>query len=590
MTTPPFAQIQRLDTELLAGLPEFRISILRNIVLDPIIPYLRYFASLEGLRAVCRFGNYDNIVQEAVGGDTELLGPETDCVLVFQHLETLAPDLARGFPGLSPDQARTECDRIKNVIHTIVSGIRAQTAAIILWHGFELPLNPAFGTLDNQLPEGQGALVHDLNVALRDTLRRQRNAYVVDVNQCRARIGAGQFYDARYWHLAKAPYTLGALRAFAIEVTKFIRALQGRNKKCLVLDCDGVLWGGIVGEDGLSGIQLGTTFPGSCFRDFQQEILNLYHRGVVLALCSKNNPDDVWEVFEHHPDMVLRRHHIAAARINWQDKAANMAELARELRLGLDSFVFVEDNAFEIDLVRQFIPEVTTLHALPGQASGFSGLLASCGLFDVLAISEEDRTRGTAYQADTVRRQLQEASGDMEGFLRSLGMELEVRLADEFTIPRIAQLTQKTNQFNLTTQRYSDEDIRRLSSSDDTDVISVRYRDRFGDAGIVGVCVLRYADSAVTVDSFLLSCRILGRSVEHTFLAQCLLRAQRQGARFAVGRYRPSLKNGQVAKFYSSWGSLSVGQDADEERYQIDLAGPLPAQPEFFHVTSEGVE
>ncbi len=583
---PKFSEIQRLDAALLDGLPALEVAVLRNVVLDPIAPYLRYLAWQAGLRARCRFGEYDNVVQEAVGGAPELLGAGTDVVLVFLQLETLSWDLARRFPCLGADEVRAEVARIGALVADVAAGIRRQTPAMILWHGFETPVHAALGILDGQRQDGQGAVVHELNGMVREVLRQHRNAYWVDLNACLARVGAGGFYDARYWHAAKAPYALEALREVAVEDMKYVRALKGRARKCLVLDCDGVLWGGVVGEDGMAGIALGTTAPGSAYREFQQEAVNLYHRGVVLALCSKNEAADVWEIFDRHPDMVLRREHVAAARINWTDKATGLRELAQELNLGLDSFVFVDDSDFEVDLVRQVLPEVATIHLPSGKASEYRSILAGCGLFDTLTLSEEDRARGASYQAEAARRRLQADTGDLGSYLRSLEMRLEIALADPFAIPRVAQLTQKTNQFNLTTRRYSEEDIRRLADSPGADVISLKYRDRFGDSGIVGVCILRYDGDQAEFDTLLLSCRVLGRAVEVAFLAQCLVRARTHGALGATARYRPTAKNAQVRDFYAAHGFAASGTDPDGTTYRLDLRGRLVTAPGDFRIDS----
>jgi FkbH-like protein len=509
-------------------------------------------------------------------------------VLIFHRLETAVPRLAFDYAGLSATDLKDEMLRVGTAVAQIVAGVRRQTGAMILWQAFEQPLYPALGVLDGQQRgEGQSGTIQALNDAIAQALASTRNAYLVDLNRCIARIGGKDFYDARYWHAAKAPYALAGVREIAVENIKYIRALKGRARKCLVLDCDGVLWGGTIGEDGMSGIQIGASFPGSAFLEFQQEVLNLAHRGVLIALCSKNNADDVWEVFEKHPDMILRRHDVAAARINWTDKAANLNEIARELNIGLDSLVMMDDSQFEVDLIRQFVPEVTSVALPAGRPSEYRGILASCGLFDTLTLSAEDRARGAAYQAETARRQLQSETGDMASFLRSLEMMLEIREADNFALPRVAQLTQKTNQFNLTTQRYSEEDVRRFRDREDADVVYLRYRDRFGDAGIVGVCILRYERDAALIDSLMLSCRVLGREVEGAFLRFCLARAARRGAVRAVGIYRPTAKNMQVKDFYLRQGFVRSDSDSSGDRFECDLTQETEAPTELFRIETD---
>jgi len=556
---PPLPEIEALlSTPQARELQQLRLAVLRNITVEAIEPYLRYLAHAQGFNAEVKFGGFDQLMQEAVGGARDLLLPDLDAVLVFAYLSQLSQAVATGFAGLSKEQLAQETERLRVYFEEVVQGIRRQTDAMILWHGLEPPLHPALGIRDAQLPDGQSATVARLNDLLRTTLTGLPNAFLVDMAGCLARVGAPEFYDDRFWHLARAPYSRLALAHIAGEDFKFLRALKGRAKKCLVLDCDNTLWGGIVGEDGLKGIQLGKDHPGSVFSEFQKEIVSLFHRGVIIALCSKNNEADVWEVFDRHPDMLLKREHIAAWRINWEDKPANLRALAAELNIGLDSMVYVDDSEFEAGLVRRELPEVHTLCLSGEQRLRSRAVLASCGLFDAPRLTEEDRHRGRMYQADAGRRRARSQSTDLESYCRTLAMRLEIGRGDEFTIPRIAQQTQKTNQFNLTTRRYSEADIARFVASPEHDVLWVRVSDTFGDLGIVGVCILRYDGEQADIDTFLLSCRALGRGVEARFLAEALQVARSRGARTVTGRYLKTGKNAQTEGFYAGHGFQEI--------------------------------
>lgn len=578
-----YSQIQgELNAERMAALPPFRTAVLRNVVIEPIEPYLRYLAYQVGSNLRCEFSEYDNVFQEAVGGHKGILNGHIDCVLVFIKLDNLSWDLARRFASLPPERIEGEKERIKAFITSVLTGIRKQTAALILWGGFELPIHPSLGIVDYQQKSGQTACVTELNQFLRDALQAHKNAYVLDLNGCLARVGAKNFYDPRYWHIGKAPYSREALEEISNEVFKYIRPLKGKNKKCLVLDCDNVLWGGIVGEEGLGGIKLGRTYPGSAYCEFQQEILNLYHRGVVLALCSKNNAEDVWEVFRQHPDMLLRKEHIAAAQLNWRDKVTNLRQIAADLNLGLESFVFLDDSPFEIGQVRQYLPEVEVVQLPLDRAVEYRDIVAAGGWFDTLTISEEDKQRGAMYRAEAARKELQMQSQDLEGYYSSLEMVLEIRFADQFSIPRIAQLTQKTNQFTLTTRRYSDAQIQELSQSDSADVIYLQLKDRFGESGLTGVCILKYDGDRALIDSFLLSCRVLGRGVEDAFLVQCMNRAKWRGCASAIGEYRPTAKNDQVKDFYSERHFKPVTTVNGIRCFELDLAAFEETEPSFF--------
>ncbi|MGA3207405.1 MAG: HAD-IIIC family phosphatase [Syntrophales bacterium] len=586
-----YADIQEaVSAEKYRTLPPLRLSILRNVTLEAIEPYLKYLAIQEGFRAEIGFGEYAGMFSEAAGGAPHLLNKDTHCVIVFLHLETISGDLVHNLAGLSSERVEEEKQRVKGYVGGVLAGIRRQTAATILWHSFEMPVYPALGIADYQSENYQMAVIAELNSFLRQALRDAGQAYYVEMNTCLARIGSRNFYDKRYWHIGRAPYSRAACREIAWEDFKFIRAALGRNKKCLILDCDNTLWGGIVGEDGLAGIKLGLTYPGSMYREFQQEILNLYHRGIILALCSKNNQDDILEVFRNHPDMVLKEEHIATYRINWEDKVTNIRQIAEDLNIMLDSMVFVDDSDFEIGLVRQMLPEVKTILLPAGKSVEYREILASSGLFDMLTISAEDRERGAMYRAETKRKKLATIYTDMDSYYKSLEMEVVIRMADDFSIPRISQLTKKTNQFNLTTRRYSELEVKEMANQTDVDVLYLALSDLFGDSGIVGVAILRYRDEEALIDSFLLSCRILGREVENVFLSHCLKLARFRGSRSVIGQYLATSKNMQVKDFFPRRGFRVVEEDEQKSKAIYDFLKPDYSIPTFFKSVKSDVD
>ncbi len=586
---PTLAEIEdRLSAPEIGDLPRMRLAVLRNVTMESIQGYLQYMAYELGFRADVAFGGFDNLVQEALGGAPELLHRDLDAALVFAPLPALSTLLDTGFSALSPAQVEEEVARLVALFGTVVRGIRKQSNAMILWHGLEAPLYPAMGIQDAQLACGQLAVVARLNEGLRLALSSVDNAYLVSMETCLARIGARQFYDLRYWQLARSPYSRLALAEIAREDFKYLRALKGRARKCLVLDCDNTLWGGIVGEDGLEGIKLGSGHPGSAFVEFQREVLSLHRRGVILAICSKNNEADVMEVFERHPDMVLKPEHIAAWRINWRDKAGNLRDIAAELNIGIDSLVFADDSPFEADLARSMVPEVQVLQLPPARPSDYRWILAACGAFDLPRITDEDRKRGALYQAESGRQRERAKCSDLESYCRSLEMKLHIGRADAMSIPRIAQQTQKTNQFNLTSRRYSDADIRSFSESPDHEVLWLRVADKFGDMGIVGTCVIRYQGDEAVVDTLLLSCRALGRGIEGRFLAEAMHLARRRGTQRILGQYIPTAKNSQVEEFYAGQGFVPTPRKAGEgDWFVLDLKQvPAPGGGGFAEVRS----
>ena len=573
-----------LNRAKLDQLPKLDISVLRNVVVEGMITYLRFLAYEMGFRAEIRMGDYDTIVQESLGGKSGILNNDTDCILIFNKLDGLSQALVRNFAALGKEEIQNKVLNIHETITNVLGGIRNQTNGMILWHGFELPLYPSLGVWDGQVASGQSALIAELNDFVRSSLRTIPNAYYVDLNLCLARVGGQAFFDERYWHIGRAPYSREGLAEIAREDFKYIRAAKGKNKKCLVLDCDNVLWGGIIGEDGLAGIKLGKVYPGSPYYEFQQEVLNLYSRGIILALCSKNNEKDVWEVFRTHPDMVLKENHIAAAEINWEDKATNLRRIAAYLNIGLDSMVFVDDSEFEVNLVRDAIPEITVIHLPKDKSVEYRNILAACGLFDTLALSAEDRERGDMYRLEALRKKMQNEAPDLETYLRSLEMVVELNLVDDYTLPRVAQLTQKTNQFNLTTRRYSEADIRTFMEAEDVDVVTLRLSDKFGDSGRVGVCILKCSEHTATIDTLLLSCRILGRGVEDVFIAQAIKLARQRNCESVIAEFIQTAKNEQVKNFYPRQGFEPIPPSSETTAwsYTISLSNPFKEEATYF--------
>jgi FkbH-like protein len=352
-----------------------------------------------------------------------------------------------------------------------------------------------------------------------------------------------------------------------------------QRKKVAAVDLDDTLWGGIVGEAGTGGIEVGGEGPGLAFLEFQRELLRLHRSGVVLVMCTKNNQDDALAGFDH-PAMLLRREHFAAERINWQDKAANLRELADELNVGIDSFVFLDDNPREREWVRQALPEVV-VPELPADPAERPAFLAAGPWFQTLAVTEEDRRRTESYRAQGERRRAASGARSFEDYLASLEQRVTVQPATEATIARAAQLIGKTNQFNLTTRRHAPGDVERMAADDATEVLTVAVADRFGDSGITGVVIVRHEGDAALVDTFLLSCRVLGRRVEDAVLSVVARHARERGAARLVGTFVPSDRNAQVATFYPDRGFAPTGE---EGAWALALDDALPAAPDGVEV------
>lgn len=403
---------------------------------------------------------------------------------------------------------------------------------------------------------------------------------VIDFNDFLSRFAVTERIDWKFYYISQMYLNPKLASSFQKWLRLKLDALQAKRKKCLILDLDNTLWGGILGEDGIDGIQLGNSYPGNAFLDFQHHLKQAAANGIILAACSKNNESDVLEAWEQHPNMILRKDVFAAYRINWQNKADNILELAQELNIGPDSLVFLDDNPAERDLVREALPEVTVpeFPKQPYQLPGFFHAVYETH-FQVHRLTQEDQAKTVQYRQNARRVQFQKKFTSLDDYLANLEMELDFQSANRFNIPRIAQMTRKTNQFNLTTRRYTENDIQQFVAAGDW-VVCLAVRDKFGDNGITAAAIVKQnpAEKSATIDVFLLSCRVLGRGIETIFLALILNQLRENGIQTVFAEFLPTRKNQQTEKFYDQFGFKLVEADSNGKKYQIALQKPLPVK------------
>jgi len=574
-------RIDQLQSEL-GLLSAVSVLIVRNFTIEPIEPLLKVAASRVGLHLTVSYSGYDPGDEDELGALLADVG--ADVVFVALRLEELAPALTSDFLTTGSALAAELADDIVDRVVGLASAVRARSRATVLLHNFAMPLHAAGGLADAQDPDGQFNMVRRANIRLAEQIDDLEGAHLLDLDQVFGQLGLAQCYDERGHRNGDAPLSQAALRALADSQARHIRALRGPVAKCLVLDCDNTLWGGVVGEDGIAGLALGETGDGRRYRDFQQSILNLRRRGVVLAICSKNEEADVLDVLRKHPDCLLGEDDFAAKRINWDDKASNIASIAAELDLGLQHFVFIDDNPVECEWVKGQLPEVRVLQ-FPGDLDAHGGEIDNLGLFDSLVVTEEDRSRTQMYRAEAQRRTARAEVADVDDYLRSLKMEAIVGSAQPEHLARLAQLTQRTNQFNLTTRRYDVSSLGELVEAGDTAaVLWLELRDRFGSAGVVGCGIVRAAGEVATIDTFLMSCRVLGRHVESVMANQLARAARDMGATVLIGEFRPSERNAQVADLYTRLGFEGPEVGAEGSSWRWDLAGGDPPVPDWFEI------
>jgi FkbH-like protein len=497
--------------------------------------------------------------------------------------DLFADILARPFeftPEVRREMAANAVADLDTMLRT--AGERLPNAAFLI-NTVVLPPRNALSGLEYNTPFAMHDLASTYNEAAGEMAQSSRQTYLVDTAGLAAWMGYRQWHDPRLWNLARVRWSRMATKAVARAYANAVQAYLGRSRKCLVLDLDNTLWGGVIGEDGLTGIVLGEEGAGLAFAEFQTELKHLLPRGVLLAVCSKNNPDDALQALRNHPSMRLKEQDFACLRINWEDKAANLQGIAEELNIGLDSLVFIDDNPAERSRIATALPQVAVPDWPEDPADYKAALLELVAdYFPKLRITEEDRKRGDLYRAQGERRKLAGSSSSMGDFYRSLQMRAVFARATDLTIPRIAQLTQKTNQFNLTTRRYGEPEIRSLARSEGAEVLSMELSDRFGSNGLIGVLILvRESPELWRIDTFLLSCRVIGRTAEDAFVAFACAVALERGAGELLGEYRPTERNSVASSVYSKLGFRGAGEDDGATLWRLNLRSSSLKMPEW---------
>ena len=573
--------VQRFE-QLRSHLPlqPYRLAILRSYTVEPMIPLLRAAAFVAGIDLHVHLSDFNAHVQAIVDPGSTLYGFAPDAVILAVQTRDVAPDLWTDFSSLSPDQTHAAARRVAAELRSWVQAFRKSSPAHLIVHNLEHRPQASTGLLDVQSKDSQHDAIEQINHDLKAAAAEQPGVYVLDYDALIARHGRDTWHDERKWVTVRLPIAAPNLNFMVREWMRFLHPLTGKIAKALVVDLDNTLWGGVIGEDGMAGIRLGNDYPGAAFQSLQHALVDVHRRGILLAICSKNNADDALEAIEKHPGMVLRREQFAAMRINWTDKAQNLREIAQELNIGVDALAFLDDNPIEREQVRSALPEVCVID-LPSDPMEFARMVRDCLVFERLTLSVEDQERGAMYQAQRERDQLEQAIGTREDFYRSLQQDAEIAPLAKASLTRIAQLTNKTNQFNLTTRRYTEQQLSDLVATPDWDCFSIRVRDRFGDNGLVGVAILHHEGETTEIDTLLLSCRVIGRTVETAFLSFLGTQARAHGSLRLQGWFLPTKKNAPARDFYQTHGFKAEHQNGDGTLWTLDLTANLLPAPEW---------
>jgi FkbH-like protein len=552
------------------SLVKCRVFVLRSMTVEPLLPILRCAGLVAGIDIAAQPGQFNAYAQEILDPASQLYSFDPDLAILAVQARDFVPELWDYYTDLSSTEVQLAVDRVLAEFANLIHTFRQNSRASLIIHTLEKPFASA-GILDVQTRAGQLAAIDQINKGLQKLCTDARSVYLLDYEDLIARHGRNRWHDEAKSLTLRMPFASDSVVAMVSEWLKFVHPVSGVSCKVLVVDLDNTLWGGVLGEDGRESLQIGTEYPGAFYRSLQRAVLDLRNRGILLAVCSKNSHDEALAILRDHPGMLLRPEHFAAFRINWKDKAENLRDIAKELNVGLDSMAFLDDNQVERDRIRMGLSEVKVID-LPPHAQGYAGALRSCPLFERLSISAEDRELTQLYHDRQKRTQLAQSVGSLEDFYRSLDQVVSISPVTSEMITRVSQLTRKTNQFNVTTRRYNEQEIEKFMSQPEYGVYAVRVTDRFGDNGIVGVVITRMSGVVCEIETFLLSCRVIGRTIETAMLGYLAENSKSVGVRFLQGWIIPTQKNSPVQGLYLSHQFQPVAADGDAVLWRLNLS------------------
>ncbi|HEY6451273.1 MAG TPA: HAD-IIIC family phosphatase [Steroidobacteraceae bacterium] len=564
-------------SETTPGFARIRLAVLASSTVDHLLPAIRVAALRRRLLIETYTGSFGQYRQELLDPESALHGFSPQWILLAIGSRDIIGQVALA-------ASREEADRVLGAAVEDLRALwrRARTGldAVIIQQTFLDVSEPLFGSYDRLVPGSPARLTARLNELVADAAARD-GVLLLDIERASARDGVAAWFDNARWLQAKIEIAPQAAPLYGELLARLIAASRGQSKKCLVLDLDDTLWGGVIGELGVSGIVLGEgSAVGEAHLALQRYAKSLTERGIILAICSKNDPANAEEAFNKHPEMLLKRSDIAAFVANWADKAENLRSIAAQLNIGLDSLVFVDDNPAERARVRQSLPMVA-VPELADDPVHYVRCLADAGYFEAVAFTDEDRQRAQQYAANNQREALRSTIQSMDDFLRGLEMWVDFGAINELNLARVTQLINKTNQFNTTTQRYTTEEVLTLAAAPRNITLQFRLGDRFGDNGLVSVMILREhhgGPQTLEVLSWVMSCRVFGRQLEHEAMNIAVEAARARGTRRLRAELIATKKNGVISNLYAGLGfsRLAEATPAGTSRWGVDLADYVP--------------
>lgn len=542
----------------LTPLAPFTLGLVSNATTALMAPSITATAPRHGIDLTLVEADYGQAAQEAMNPQSALNTARPDAVLVAIDYRGLPLSAALG----NPSEADAAIEKSVQYLAMIRSGVLQGSGAPCMVQTLPRPPETILGSLDYRMAGALRDLCDRFNRALAESVQGSDDM-LLDVAGLADTVGLADWHDPGQWNLAKLPFAQSMVPLYADYVCRIPAAMRGKTRRCLILDLDNTLWGGVIGDDGLDGIALGQgSAQGEAFSAIQHTALSLRERGIVLAVSSKNEESNARLPFQKHPDMVLKEEHIAVFQANWSAKASNIKAISEALDLGLESMVFLDDNPAERAQVRRELPEVA-IPELPDDPALYPRTLMAAGYFENTTFSQEDRQRSAYYEANAKRVQALEQVGDFNAYLQSLEMKISFAPFDETGRPRITQLINKSNQFNLTTRRYTETQVAEFQKNPHYYTLQVRLADTFGDNGMISVVIVEKKDACWEIDTWLMSCRVLKRRVEERVLQEIAIAAKAEGVETLVGRYVPTERNVIVVDHYKELGFTHTTDEAD---------------------------
>jgi FkbH-like protein len=554
-----YAELSRAGRNLDSqGLPKLRVALLSDAATQLLVPVLRELFRRAGVAAEIYEAPFAAIELEVFNPSSNLYAFKPEVVVLLNSTQALRASFFRN--GVTPDFVGDLEGRIVGVW----DAIRSNTSALIVQSTYVMPYERLFGNYDLKHAGSWSNTVSEINRRILLGAREHNNVLVNDVDALASWVGRRAWFDERFWDLAKSFCATDHLPAVAQNIVDIALAARGRAVKCIVLDLDNTLWGGIVGDDGIDGIQLSAHGDGEAFHRFQLFLLGLKRRGILLCVCSKNEHAAAIKPFEEHPEMVLRKDDITIFVANWENKAENIKRIREGLEISYDSIVFLDDNPFERNSVRAILPDVI-VPELPEDPSDYVKAVSELNLFETTSVSAEDAGRADLYRAEFERRAAASTFSNFEEYLQSLDMTIEVARFTPSRLGRIAQLLQRSNQFNLTTHRYNERECETMMQDASCIPLYGCLRDRLGDHGLISIIVARPDSSVGVLDitDWLMSCRVLARGVEEYLMNSVVAEAARLNLEVVAGTYIPTAKNAMVRDFYAKFSFAKVGETAN---------------------------